>query len=413
MKKLLLSLIILIPTLGFSQNIFSEAFEYSPGSTVANSGGIWTTVSGTAATSLVTAGSLTYSGYFPGAVGAKIAISNGSSEDVVRSFSAVSGTGSKVYASFLINVTAATTSGDYFVHFSGGTFKARTSIKTNGAGFDLGIDGDGSSPIYIGGTAFNFNQNYLVVIAYSFNVGSNDDVVSLWVNPDISGVEPTANVTKTVTADFTTLTGFGIRQAAANTPTLSIDGIKVGLTWATSTLPITLTSFTGKEANKSVLLNWVTASEKNNKTFEVFRAVDGKNFKSIGTVAGAGNSNAELKYAFVDANPFGGTNYYQLKQTDFDGKSSTSETIAVDSKIADAQITVYAASSSVNIGITSPNETTGKLSLFDISGRKISERNISLNKGYNSLELNDNLNPGIHFITLENEGRLYRQKFVK
>jgi hypothetical protein len=179
-----------------------------------------------------------------------------------------------------------------------------------------------------------------------------------------------------------------------------------------TTLPISLTSFTGKEANKSILLNWVTASEKNNKNFELFRSVDGKNFKSIGTVAGAGDSNAELKYSFVDANPFGGTNYYQLKQIDFDGKSSTSSIIPVDSKIEDTKITVYA-TSKVNISITSPNETSGKLSLFDISGRKISEQNISLNKGYNSLELKDNLNPGIHFITLENEGKLYRQKFMK
>ena len=179
-----------------------------------------------------------------------------------------------------------------------------------------------------------------------------------------------------------------------------------------STLPITLSSFTGKEANKSILLNWVTASEKNNKNFEVLRSVDGKSFKTIGTIDGAGNSDKELKYSFVDANPFGGTNYYQLKQIDFDGKNATSSTIAIDSKIEDTKITVYAANT-VNIGITSPNETTGKLSLFDISGRKITEQNISLNKGYNALTLNENLTPGVHFVILENEGKLYRQKFVK
>ena len=181
----------------------------------------------------------------------------------------------------------------------------------------------------------------------------------------------------------------------------------------TGSLPITLTSFTGKEANKLIVLNWITASEKNNKNFEVLRSVDGNTFKTIGTVDGAGDSNAELKYSFVDANPFGGTNYYQLKQIDFDGKSSTSYTVAVDSKISETHITVIASSSSVNIGITSPNESDGKLSLFDMSGRKITLQNIKLSKGYNSIVLNENLNTGVHFVTLENEGKLYSQKFIK
>ena len=67
----------------------------------------------------------------------------------------------------------------------------------------------------------------------------------------------------------------------------------------------------------------------------------------------------------------------------------------------------------MHIGITSPNETPGKISLFDISGRKITEQNIKLNKGYNSIELNENLNPGVHFVTLENEGKLFHKKFIK
>ena len=188
--------------------------------------------------------------------------------------------------------------------------------------------------------------------------------------------------------------------------------IKLDVTTLT-TLPITLTSFTGIESNQSIVLNWITATEKNNKNFEILRSVDGKAFKTIGTVDGAGDSDVELKYSFIDANPFGGINYYQLKQIDFDGKNATSPTIAVDSKIAETQITVYATSSSVNIGITSPNQSNGKLSLFDISGRKITEQNITLNKGYNILELNETLKSGVHFVTLENEGKLHRQKFIK
>ena len=415
MKKLLLFILLISPFIGFSQAILTEAFEYTTGGLVANSGGAWVSNSGTAGSSVTTTGSLNYTGYFPGAVGGKVAISNGSTEDVIRSFTAVNGTGSKVYASFLINVTSTTSTGDYFVHFASGTgtFKARTFIKTSWGGFDIGIDGDGAVTSYLGGTVLNFNQTYLVVIGYSFNSGTNDDVVSLWLNPDISGAEPTANITKVVAGDYTSLSALGLRQAAGNTPTLSIDGLKLGLTWATSTLPITLTSFTGKEAIKSIVLNWATASEKNNKTFELFRSVDGKVFKSIGSINGAGDSDTELKYSFIDENPYAGTNYYQLMQHDFDGKTSSSAIISVDSKIAAAQLTVYASSFEVKISISSPNQTKATLQLFDIAGRKLAEQSVEVNKGFNSLSLPVSLQNGVHFVRYSTDSEVMNKKFVR
>src|SRR5690606_38659659 len=91
-------------------------------------------------------------------------------------------------------------------------------------------------------------------------------------------------------------------------------------------LPIQLLSFTAKPIdNKEVLTQWTTATETNNDFFTVERSVDALNFKEIGTVNGAGNSNNAIKYRFSDKNPFAGTSYYRLKQTDFDGKFSYSE----------------------------------------------------------------------------------------
>ena len=233
----------------------------------------------------------------------------------------------------------------------------------------------------------------------------------LWVNGVLVGNDlAKAQLLDDTNIDSFTFYGEGSTSNVAN---IYLDDISYSNENQTFTLPITLSSFTGKESNKSIVLNWITASEKNNKNFEILRSVDGKTFKTLGTINGAGDSNAELKYSFIDANPFGGTNYYQLKQIDFDGKSSTSSTIAVDSKIAETHISIFAAISKVHIGITSPNETPGKISLFDISGRKITEQNIKLNKGYNSIELNENLNPGVHFVTLENEGKLHHQKFIR
>ena len=42
-------------------------------------------------------------------------------------------------------------------------------------------------------------------------------------------------------------------------------------------------------------------------------------------IKGAGNSNNVRNYIAIDNNPSDGTNYYRLKQTDFDGNYSYSE----------------------------------------------------------------------------------------
>ncbi len=108
-----------------------------------------------------------------------------------------------------------------------------------------------------------------------------------------------------------------------------------------SPLPIELLSFTGDAKNYGVDLHWQTASEMNNDYFTVFRSASGASFESIGTVDGNGTTNSPHSYALVDYKPLLGKNYYQLKQTDFDGHITTSETIVVDVLSLDPLVSIY------------------------------------------------------------------------
>ena len=87
-----------------------------------------------------------------------------------------------------------------------------------------------------------------------------------------------------------------------------------------ATTPVELTTFQAeKVADSQSLLTWSTASELNNDRFEVERSVDGVNFEMIGEVAGNGTTTVAQDYDFVDARPAIGTNYYRLRQVDYDG----------------------------------------------------------------------------------------------
>ncbi|MDA9554781.1 T9SS type A sorting domain-containing protein [Pelobium sp.] len=200
----------------------------------------------------------------------------------------------------------------------------------------------------------------------------------------------------------------------ANTLAATFDIDNVIVTSLPLILPITLTSFTPKAVDQTILLNWQTASEKDNAYFEVLRSADGKNYTTISPkITGAGTSNNINNYSFVDENPYAGVSYYKLAQYDLDGTVSYSEVKSVTSKVAQAQLSVYATTADVKVSIFSPNQTKGVLQLFDISGRKLVEQNISANKGFNSINLPMSLNSGVHFVRYNADGININQKFIK
>jgi len=94
-------------------------------------------------------------------------------------------------------------------------------------------------------------------------------------------------------------------------------------------VPVELISFSGNIVDGNVLLKWSTASELNNYGFEIQRSYNGSDFVSVGFVDGAGTTIQQKEYSFSDKLRFKGSVYYRLKQIDFDGKFSYSETINV------------------------------------------------------------------------------------
>lgn len=93
-------------------------------------------------------------------------------------------------------------------------------------------------------------------------------------------------------------------------------------------LPVTLISFEGKSETNQIKLTWKTASETNNKGFEIERSADARMFEKIGFVDGSGDTKEDQFYHFTDLNPLV-TGYYRLKQLDYDGKFEYSKVIAV------------------------------------------------------------------------------------
>ena len=119
-------------------------------------------------------------------------------------------------------------------------------------------------------------------------------------------------------------------------------------------LPIELVSFTADCDGRSSLVEWTTATERNNDYFSLERSDDAINFTEITRVAGAGNSIEPIDYSYTDYGIHGGDNYYRLVQVDYDGTRTVSEIVVancIESEISEPEVEAY------------PNPFSGELTL--------------------------------------------------
>jgi Secretion system C-terminal sorting domain len=164
-----------------------------------------------------------------------------------------------------------------------------------------------------------------------------------------------------------------------------------------SALPVELVDFSAKNEEKTVLLQWQTASEVNADYFEVEHSTDGARFETIGSVKAAGNSTTLQRYQLRHEQPKAGLNYYRLRQVDLDGGVELSHIVSVD-RGADGGIRVFPnpvhayGRAAMHCGSTIGNTTA---QIFDATGRLIYSTPIA--EGDNLLNIS-NLNTGVYLV---------------
>ena len=151
--------------------------------------------------------------------------------------------------------------------------------------------------------------------------------------------------------------------------TLNVTSVDCG------TLPVTLLGLSASPNGRKVTLRWSTASEINNRGFNIERSIDGINWTTIAFVAGAGNSFSTRNYTYLDDNLETRRYYYRLKQVDIDDRSKysiiVSATIGGKGEFTLGQNYPNPFRNETTIQYTLPQAGQVNLSLFDISGRTV------------------------------------------
>ncbi len=170
----------------------------------------------------------------------------------------------------------------------------------------------------------------------------------------------------------------------------------------TTYVPVELISFS-VESNKGLIeLKWTTATETNNRGFEILRSTDNENWDIVGFITGNGTTTFLHAYQYTDEVKITGNYYYQLKQVDYNGEFDFSPTIEVR-LVQPSDFILYQNfpnpfNPNTKITFEIPFQIEVRIILYDVTGQEIKTiTNQKYEAGFHSVVLNaDDLSSGVY-----------------
>ena len=166
-------------------------------------------------------------------------------------------------------------------------------------------------------------------------------------------------------------------------------------------LPVEWLSFIARPDQKTVVLDWRTASERENDYFRVERSVNGIQFEAIGQVQGSGTSSNINTYKFTDYTPYNGTSYYRIRQVDYSGQFDFSPTVPVrlGNGVSGLQVYPNPVADQAWLLITVEEDIDAPIAIYDPAGKLMYSQQLQLEKGSNALNIDLSTFPsGIYFL---------------
>ena len=172
-------------------------------------------------------------------------------------------------------------------------------------------------------------------------------------------------------------------------------------------LPVDMAGFFGMNKGTENHLFWHTETELNNDRFVVERSIDGQTFEPIGVVKGAGTTAEKQSYTFIDEAPAPGENYYRLKQVDFDGTETYTQTITVITNAEDmirvSNLVPNPATETVSFNVFTEDSRELEIKFSNSLGQTVKQETVTTGKGGISLtyDIRD-LAQGVYLIEVSN-----------
>lgn len=229
-----------------------------------------------------------------------------------------------------------------------------------------------------------------VTIPYTNGVGPSVPIL----------VDPVGNLTIDVVIPFVAIDNSGKEDPTPGSVTLPFS----------STLPVTLLSFTGSTSGSTSLLRWKTANEQSLKQFELEWSTDGTQWQQAGVTPALGSGANNTDYTYQHIMTFGvNYYYYRLKMVDIDGRYTYSSVLKLS--IDDIKrLVMYPNPADRMITLVLPSGREAAVSIISTSGNVV----YFTRTAASSVSINiSNLAAGLYSVRIEQDGKVFSERLIK
>lgn len=181
-------------------------------------------------------------------------------------------------------------------------------------------------------------------------------------------------------------------------------------------LPVVLRSFDISASGCDVTLAWQTATELNNKGFEIEQSANSGKFATFGFVPGHGTTGIGSSYKYTISGQPADKYYYRLKQVDANGNPAYTETKEITTTCAGvSRLSVYPNPSRGEYSVTLSNGSgiykTIALRVYDFHGKLVKTIQVSNYRAGNKITVNlTGLASGSYYLTANDNDKVLTQK---
>ena len=186
----------------------------------------------------------------------------------------------------------------------------------------------------------------------------------------------------------------------------------------TSSLPMTLVSFTGQNQGDYNRLRWTTALEENADHFELERSIDGTTFTTVANIP-AQNISTGANYSYDDdirEIKTAEAIFYRLKMVDRDQSYEYSNVVSIHMPLrTNIIVKGNPFREYIRIQLTASKKENVKLNLYDAAGKLVASKSIITPPGINEFTWDNlqDLPSGAYIFELRTAQERFSQKLMK
>jgi len=204
------------------------------------------------------------------------------------------------------------------------------------------------------------------------------------------------------------------KDSDPRTATFTISSFSQFTVGQSGALPVEMVSFTGRESNGKVMLNWSTATESNNVGWEIESRIQesgdrsqNSGWKKVGFVAGKGTTTEKQSYSFAVSSLQSSVSIveFRLKQMDSDGKISYSNVLTINLTpvtfgLSQNYPNPFNPVTVINYQLAADSDV--RLVVYDLLGREVASLvNEKKTAGFYTVSFNaTNISTGVYFYKL-------------